>query len=677
MSQVTRLLQAESTQHQDYDYTQLLYHLIGRKWGVHFSSGAKTELQLSGSNITPWIATIVCTRTATMPIGSQKTLAVFYSDANVPVVIGANRKIFIEINDTLIQNPVLIQDPSWINNYTLGLNIGEIKSALVYPAHSNYIKLYEFDWAGTPTDVRVKAAIDWLNVDLSTYAWIIAGASLAISGNATIGWTLNVTWNTVINGTLNANGYDVTAILAGSIDWGTWADGALNVTSGTTTLNTGQVYNFSSINVSAGATLAFTPGSTPGIILKCTWATTISWTINLKTPQLHRDQYFSIIKEVLKGWSPMVTMTAWAAWTAWAWIASWWVGWTGGALGWTQAGWNGWAALNAWNPWANWNASWTGGWGWGWGWGWSGWAGSNGSAWSSNNGGAWGNWWAGTGWTAGWGWWGWWGFNLWNGWAWGNAWSAGWSNNAGSWGNGGNSGWSGGNWWAGWTAGNGYWTSTGTPGNGWDWMVNGGNGWTGIWGNGYWSPGWNGWNGLFGNGWNGWDWWVGSPNPNAGYAVGWLGWKGWKGWVSGWNGWAGWAWGSGWSGSAGVWGAGWDGLWAAEFFLLICAWNITINSTANIVWDWGKGWNGGVWGTGSWVVWWAWGAAWNGGNASDILMLYGGTLTQNTSAVIRSLWWKAGTPWLGWSGTSNWATWASGLDGLNWYVAIAKFSNVA
>jgi hypothetical protein len=39
---------------------------------------------------------------------------------------------------------------------------------------------------------------------------------------------------------------------------GTGADGALNVTSGTTTLNLGQVYNYTTINVSAGATLTFT-----------------------------------------------------------------------------------------------------------------------------------------------------------------------------------------------------------------------------------------------------------------------------------------------------------------------------------------------------------------------------------------------------------------------------------
>lgn len=66
----------------------------------------------------------------------------------------------------------------------------------------------------------------------------------------------------------------------GLVDGGTGADGALNVTSGTTTLNAGQVYNYTTINVSVGATLAFN-GSGP-VLLKATGAVTIAGTIELR-----------------------------------------------------------------------------------------------------------------------------------------------------------------------------------------------------------------------------------------------------------------------------------------------------------------------------------------------------------------------------------------------------------
>ena len=70
--------------------------------------------------------------------------------------------------------------------------------------------------------------------------------------------------------------------LAGFIDFGgDGSDGALNVASGTTTINLGQVYNYSSINVSAGATLAFT-GTDDGAYLNCSGNCTIAGTIELR-----------------------------------------------------------------------------------------------------------------------------------------------------------------------------------------------------------------------------------------------------------------------------------------------------------------------------------------------------------------------------------------------------------
>ena len=59
------------------------------------------------------------------------------------------------------------------------------------------------------------------------------------------------------------------------------SDGVLNVAAGTTTLNTNQVYNYSSITVSAGATLAFTGDNGPAL-LNCSGNATIAGTIELR-----------------------------------------------------------------------------------------------------------------------------------------------------------------------------------------------------------------------------------------------------------------------------------------------------------------------------------------------------------------------------------------------------------
>lgn len=75
----------------------------------------------------------------------------------------------------------------------------------------------------------------------------------------------------VINGNLN-----------GLFGWGgDGSDGALTITSGTTTLNLDQVYNYSSISLSAGATLAFT-GAGSGAFLNCSGNCTLAGTIELR-----------------------------------------------------------------------------------------------------------------------------------------------------------------------------------------------------------------------------------------------------------------------------------------------------------------------------------------------------------------------------------------------------------
>ena len=108
----------------------------------------------------------------------------------------------------------------------------------------------------------------------------------------------------------NSNKFVTQAYLtaAGSVAiGGTGADGALNITTGTTVLNLGQVYNYTTINVSVGATLAFT--GTGGATMNATGAITIAGTVELRGLAATS---FSIqtSKNVVRSGTPFATVTA-------------------------------------------------------------------------------------------------------------------------------------------------------------------------------------------------------------------------------------------------------------------------------------------------------------------------------------------------------------------------------
>ena len=123
-------------------------------------------------------------------------------------------------------------------------------------------------------------------------ATIIGTSTLGIvnaSGLASFNGGMSSVGTTTLTGNINVTG---TSTFIGVVNGvskfgGTSADGALNVTSGTTTLDfassTTLIKNYSSINISAGAVLNFTNASTSGsiAILKSTGNVTIAGTINL------------------------------------------------------------------------------------------------------------------------------------------------------------------------------------------------------------------------------------------------------------------------------------------------------------------------------------------------------------------------------------------------------------
>jgi len=311
-----------------------------------------------------------------------------------------------------------------------------------------------------------------------------------------------------------------------------WSDWALSVTSWTTTLNLDQVYNYSSIEISAGATLNTWTWSW-NLILKCNWNCNIDWTIE----HLWSLSWTDISLETI-----FVTYTP--DWTPW----TWWNGWNG----WEAYNWTWWV----WS-WGTWSALW---YGWGW-WGWeerltSDWPGGAGWTWGTPG----GIWWA-TDWWAGWlsAWWGGW-WNSW--WVWANAYGLDWWNYQ-SWSY---SAWWGG--WSGWTVWlNGGWIIIYAKSFSWTWTVRS--------------------NWLAGQDW--WNWGEARSSAQLPGAWGW-GWGGW-GWAGGmviliWNDWTFWwtittNWWTGWNGwSAGAVGTAWTiaaTAWAT--------WNATTNNVNKLLSD--------------------------------------------------------------------------------------------
>lgn len=158
MTERVSMINSNNTQlNSDYDYSRLLRHLLGDQDWVLFSdlsSKPEFDIDLGTWEIASWTAIILCTRTASQPIANQKFYALFQSDAAVTVDVSVWQKIFIEIDDTLVQDPTLIDDTPPSTSYARGLNIGQIKSETSYPSHGNYIKLWEIDAWPAATDMR-------------------------------------------------------------------------------------------------------------------------------------------------------------------------------------------------------------------------------------------------------------------------------------------------------------------------------------------------------------------------------------------------------------------------------------------------------------------------------------------------------------------------------------------
>lgn len=132
----------------DYDYSAFELRLTDNTWGVLFDDvDVKTEFDLNWTSgdmtISAWNAIIVATRTTSTPIANKK-IAVRYQLSDIKTLTGTGTKIYIELDQTLIDDPTLIEDTYPSTDYAQGKNIGTMRRTADRPTTNPYIKLWEY-----------------------------------------------------------------------------------------------------------------------------------------------------------------------------------------------------------------------------------------------------------------------------------------------------------------------------------------------------------------------------------------------------------------------------------------------------------------------------------------------------------------------------------------------------
>lgn len=600
-------------------------------------------LELTNTSVAPWMAWVLCTRT------NWETIMVFVENTASLELPSGDWYIVITVPQAMIDdwtdNPA---DWTWIATINKVSSLPSENCLLLWQVSSGTLVdkrpiLKKFE------DIATFYGVSWwsnnnytldlpFTVQYQLWKWYIFYASFANTWTATL--NINGMWAKTIykqhDEPLLKDDieqwqmvhviYDWTAFqmvsmpanIAISDDtYGDWSDWNLTISSNC--VMCAKTYNFNNLTINSWVRLSFCWNWFPYIKVKNKFC-------NMGTIDLHSDFinfvcYFDRVSSSLNFNFPWyncsLQFNAWWVW--WNNCANkWWDAFS--TCRWTHAGG---ANCQPWCPW------WNGFWGWWWGW----WNWNTGSAGTCNWTNCW-NWWAG--WNGDYGWWGggwygdfgnggnwWWGYvkwwTWWNGGRYGNGWN--WWNGLCSCGR----AWSGGNWWAWycwWNWWSGAWwrcTTSGSGGNGGDWIIkwwNGWNGWSRYCCTANWWPGGNGGNALawnyslaiyavnFYNNCIDWIWWQGGNGGNGGSP--WL-------WTqatwcycgkNGWNGWNGWRWSD----------------IIVGYSCLLAVWTIK-----NTWWCW---WKGGNWS--NWVWYWN---GWNG--------------------------WKGGDGYFAWAGGNGWSRWGS------------------
>jgi hypothetical protein len=177
----------------DYDLSQLEKWLTSETWGVLFSNlTSKPEFDINQTTgvVAAGEAVIKVTRTASQPIANEEFYIRFESSESETLAVTNGNKIYIEISNTLLQDPTLIEDTPPSTDYALGKSIWVIKSTASYPAHTNYLKLWEISGGGVFTDMRVYPRVLGDKVDMSNMT-----QNIVTQGNVTANDVYTSTWS--------------------------------------------------------------------------------------------------------------------------------------------------------------------------------------------------------------------------------------------------------------------------------------------------------------------------------------------------------------------------------------------------------------------------------------------------------------------------------------------------
>jgi len=168
-------------------------------WVLFSDMITKPEFNISWTSwtatITSWEAIITTTRATSSPITWKKTPVRYQlSDTKTLTSLVSWSKVYIEIDQTLIDNPTLIQDTYPSTDYANWLNIWTLTSWLTRPTTNPYIPLWELSWiTRLRTDYRTMPKILANRIDFVDVDWNLSTEWNITAQDITALWDMSAT----------------------------------------------------------------------------------------------------------------------------------------------------------------------------------------------------------------------------------------------------------------------------------------------------------------------------------------------------------------------------------------------------------------------------------------------------------------------------------------------------
>ena len=195
----------QTTLNNDFDFSAFEGWLTGfTSWVMFSDTTVRWEFGLSWSTsptVTSGQAIIYVTRATSTPIANQKIPLRYQMDSSKQFLNATSgSKIYIEVTQTLIDNPTLIQDVYPATDYAMGKNIATMNMASLYPSTNTYLKLWEYNdtsWVDVRVMPKLKAnRMDFIDADWNfSTEWSITAQDIV------------ALWNTSTNGTSSATNF--------------------------------------------------------------------------------------------------------------------------------------------------------------------------------------------------------------------------------------------------------------------------------------------------------------------------------------------------------------------------------------------------------------------------------------------------------------------------------------